>query len=256
MQLAALVLVACLTLVSGSASASAARAVWERPLAGPVVRPFGLSADRYARGQHRGIDLAAPPGTAVRSACSGRVRFAGSVPAGGRTVSVACGALVATYQHLGAVTVRRGRALVAGAPVGTVGRSGLPRGGRPHLHLGARMAASGRYVDPLVLFGAVRRGVPPVGLAPRRPAPLGPAPGPGARRLAPRPAPLPAPRAPVARVADPAPAPVVSPPLAVWIGLALFGAGLPLGGLVRRRRRRRRAVAAGARARRWAAAHR
>jgi hypothetical protein len=37
-------------------------------------------------------------------------------------------------------------------------------------------------------------------------------------------------------------------PWTVWIGLALFGLGLPLGGLVRVRRRRRRTVATAARA--------
>lgn len=248
MKLAALILVTCLSFASVARGDS-----WERPVAGPVLRPFGLSADRYARGQHRGVDLGAPPGKHVRAACSGRVRFAGTVPGGGRTVSIACGGLIATYQHLRAVAVHRGLALVAGADVGTVGRSGLARGRRPHLHLGAREAASGRYVDPVALFEAVPHGAPPLGLAPRRPAPLGPAPRSILRRPAPRAAPSPQ---PPAHVVDPVSAPVARLPLVVWIGLALVGAGLPLGGLVTRHRHRLRIVFGEARTRRWAAAHR
>ena len=144
MKLAALVLVAGLSLASSAWAVS-----WRRPVAGPVLRPFAISADRYARGQHRGIDLAAPPGTEVRAACAGRVRFTGVVPGGGRTVSIGCGRLVATYQQLGAVAVGRGQLVAAGARVGAVGRSGDPREPRAHVHLGAREAAGGRYVDPL-----------------------------------------------------------------------------------------------------------
>jgi murein DD-endopeptidase MepM/ murein hydrolase activator NlpD len=232
---------------------SAARAApWQWPLQGPVVRAFALSADRFARGQHRGIDLAAPLGAAVRAACGGRVRFAGGVPGGGRTVSVGCGPLAATYQHLGAVAVRRGQLLAPGAAVGTVGRSGRPRGRRPHLHLGARERGSGRYVDPLTLLGVNPRAAPPVASPTRRPVPLGPAP---------RPAPLrpvlrPAPPTPVAPVVEPRGAPAPDLPVLVWIGLAAFGLGLPLGGLVRLRRRGRSPVARDQRARRWAWAHR
>jgi murein DD-endopeptidase MepM/ murein hydrolase activator NlpD len=235
--------------------APAARATpWQRPVQGPVVRAFGLSADRFAAGQHRGVDLAAPLGAPVRAACGGRVRFAGRVPGGGLTVSVGCGSLVATYQHLGAVAVRRGQLLAPGGTVGGVGRSGRPRGRRPHLHLGARERVSGRYVDPLTLLGAAPRAAPPVASAPRRPVPLGPAPRPAPRRPIQVP-PVP-PVRPVRPVVEPRGAPAPGPPVLVWIGLAAFGLGLPLSGLVTVRRRRRSTGAREARARRWAWAHR
>lgn len=228
---------------------------WERPVGGPVLRPFSVAADRFAAGQHRGVDLAAPRGAWVRAACGGRVSFAGRVPRGGRTVSVRCGRLLATHQHLGAVTVRRGQAVAPGAWIGTVG-SARPR---PHVHLGAREAASGAYVDPLALLAGAPRATPPALLPARRPLPLGPAP---ARRPLPvRPAPVGLPTSAAARRPSPAtPAalgpPIVAPtapspahgraarlPWPVWLGLALFGLGLPLGGLVRLRKRQARAPA-------------
>jgi murein DD-endopeptidase MepM/ murein hydrolase activator NlpD len=248
-KLFALVLVACLSLTS-----SAGAAAWRRPVAGPVLRAFALSADRYARGQHRGIDLGAPPGARVRAACAGRVRFAGTVPGGGRTVSVGCGRLVASYQHLGVLAVRRGQVVAAGADVGTVGRSGDPREPRPHVHLGARDGAGGRYVDPSTLFGAAPRALPPLRSAPRRRVPLGRAPPRPAppRLLAPRPATATAPVA-AEPVAGPQGAPAPALPLVVWIGLLAFGLGLPLGGLVTRCRRRHRGPG---RRTGWTAAHR
>jgi len=210
-------------------AASAAAGAWQRPLDGPVLRPFTVGPDRFAAGQHRGLDLGARPGTRVLAACGGRVTFAGRVPRGGRTVSVRCGPLVATYQHLGVVAVHRGRTVLPGARIGTVGRA-RPR---PHVHLGARDAATGAYVDPLGLFAGAPRAVPPsVVVARPRPLPLGSAPA--ARRpfLHPRALPLARP------TAIPPRAGAQRLPWPVWLGLALFGLGLPLGGIVTVRKRR------------------
>ena len=238
-----LVLVCAALLASLTASVGSAVARgWIRPVDGSVARAFAVGPDRFAAGQHRGVDLLAAPDSPVRAACSGRVSFAGRVPGGGRTVSVRCGALVATYQHLGVVAVRRGRMVMAGA---RLGRSGAARP-QPHVHLGARVAATGEYRDPLALFAGAPRGPlapvplprrsPPAELSPRlRPRPLGPAPAP---RLAPAPLRLPAPRpvAPPSAAATPAD----RLPWAVWAGLALVALGLPLGGgLVVARRRSR-----------------
>jgi len=242
-------LVIAVAVLSGALAASASSAVardWVRPVDGAVVRAFSVGADRFAPGQHRGVDLGAPPGTPVRAACGGRVSFAGRVPGGGRTVSVRCGSLVATYQHLGGAAVARGQVVMAG---GRIGRSGRSRPA-PHVHLGARVAATGDYRDPSALFGrpphgplapvpALRR-VPPANPPPGA-RPLGPAPEP-VRAPAPAPLSLPAPEDVRAR----APVPTASRPEGerlpwpVWLGLALVAVGLPLGGgLVAARRRRR-----------------
>jgi nitroreductase len=206
---------------------------WRWPVRGPLVGRFHYGPDPFAAGQRRGIEIAAPAGAPVRSACAGRVTFAGAPPRAGRTVSVVCGGLVATYLHLAAIVVRAGARVSQGERLGAVGATGLPPGAPPRLHLGARRR--GRrlaYIDPLALLGdpAAR---PPVEL------PLG---------RAPRGAPL-LPRAPFTvrpwRVTGIAVRPGV--PLAAWIGLALAALAAPGIGL-RWRRRRRRARAAPVRA--------
>jgi hypothetical protein len=221
------VIVVCLVLPDRAA----ARA-WERPVAGPVLRSFNLAADRFAAGQHRGVDLAAAVGARVTAACGGRVSFAGRVPRGGLTVSVRCGRLVATYQHLGAAAVSRGQVVVPGASVGTVG-SGRAR--TPHVHLGARDRATGAYVDPLALLGAAPRTPPPLPVARRTPPPL-----PVARR------PLPLGPAPSVHRPVPVGAPSAGAqhlPWPVWLGAVLLGFGVPIGGLARARGRWRRVTA-------------
>lgn len=208
---------------------------WQRPLDGPLLRAFTLGENPYARGQHRGVDLGAPPGSRVRGACAGHVEFAGRVPGGGQTVSVRCGEIVATYQQLGTIVVRAGQRVAGGAPVGFVGRSSDPRVRRSHVHLGAREAATGHYVDPLTLLRDAPTAVPLLPPAapprPRLAAPrLAPAPA-----MAPRAVPL-APRA-AARV------PALALPWVVWLGLASVGLALPVGTIVSVRRRRRGALA-------------
>jgi hypothetical protein len=152
----ALLVVSSLLLAAAPAHAGS----WRAPVDGPLLRSFALGSNPYARGWHRGVDLGAPPGAVVRSACAGRVSFAGRVPGGGRTVSVRCGALVASYLQLGAISVRAGLRVSRGAAVGVVGRSRDPRLRRPHVHLGVRDARSGRYVDPLALLRGVASAAP------------------------------------------------------------------------------------------------
>src|SRR5262245_41903625 len=86
-------------------AAGAPQPAWRWPLHGPVVGSFRLTpAAPFARGQRRGIDVAAAAGSTVRAACPGRVSFAGAVPRFGLAVSVRCPALVATYLRLGRLT--------------------------------------------------------------------------------------------------------------------------------------------------------
>ena len=222
-------LLVALLLIAAAPAGAAER--WRWPLRGEVLTPFRLAAIPFAAGQHRGIDIAAAAGAPVRSACAGRVAFAGRVPGRGRAVSVVCGALVATYLELGSAAVARGAAVAPGDAIGTVAAS--------HLQLGARRVGQPHgYVDPLTLLGTSPP--PPMGVAPRGEArPRAPAP-----RSAPPP--LPAARARPPRVPPAARAAPPRVPLAAWLGLALFAGGTPLGALWRRRRRARLEPAAAA----------
>jgi hypothetical protein len=200
---------------------------WQWPVRGRVTERFRVARDRFARGQHRGIDVEAAPGTRVRSACPGRVSFVGVVPGGGRTVSVRCGDLTATYQRLGTTAARRGTAVGQGTPLGAVGSADL--------HFGVHHSADRHaYVDPLSLLGAGRpKASPPLAPLVRAPRgrPLGAPPAP--RADVPRPL---ARRSPVAARREGVPGGV---PLAARVGAALAVLGLPGWGVRRRRRRRR-----------------
>lgn len=128
------------------------------PVDGPVTRYFERPPQRWAAG-HRGVDLAAEPGTPVRSPVPGVVSFAG--PVAGRTVLTVRRAdgLLSSLEPLADV-VATGTAVEAGDVVGVVGG---PEGGAEGdggagghcpascLHWGVRVG--GDYVDPLELLG-------------------------------------------------------------------------------------------------------
>lgn len=237
-------LAAVMLLLAVPSTASAER--WLRPVPGEVARSFSYArATPFAGGAHRGADLAARPGTPVRSACAGTVAHAGPVAAQGRVVTVRCGPRRVTYLPLARVSVRAGAAIPAGAEIGTVA------GGHGGLHLGVRRAADRyAYEDPLALIAspanphgppiAARR--PPRPIALRRPAmPRHPGPRPAAPPRPVAPAPLPAPHValpPPSLVAPPRPGPGSIAPWPVWAGLALLLAGAAGAGSVALSRRR------------------
>jgi hypothetical protein len=199
----------------------AASRSWRWPLRGDVVGRFHFSRRApFMRGQRRGVDIAAAPGTAVRAACGGRVVFAGAVPDRGLAVTVRCGSVRATFLGLGRLAVRAGAHLARGAPLGALGPAG-------RLRLGARRAGDRHgYVDPLLLIGEDPPPFPPVASRAPRAVPRPERPAPRAVPLA-GPTATPAPAAGRARLPWPA-----------YPALALIAAALPIGGLLRRRRRR------------------
>jgi hypothetical protein len=138
----ALALVAAQLALTAAAPAAAARPRWLRPVGGEVLRGFSFrAADRFARGWHRGVTFAAPPGAAVRAPCGGSVSWAGEVGSAGRGVTIECGRLNATLTHLGEALVRRGD---VAAPGQVVGRTGGV------VQLGARIRARpAGYLDPM-----------------------------------------------------------------------------------------------------------
>lgn len=134
-------------LVAG-ASDGPAYGTYGWPVDGPVIRTFELPEGPYGAG-HRGIDIAAPPGTVVRAANDGVVAFAGLV-AGARYVSVDhADGVRTTYSWLSTVSVQAGDPVRRGDPVGTSG-VGHPGVDPAHLHFGALFA--GTYLDPMLLL--------------------------------------------------------------------------------------------------------
>ncbi|WP_367320561.1 murein hydrolase activator EnvC [Streptomyces sp. HUAS ZL42] len=124
---------------------------WPVGTSPPVLRGWEPPATVYGRG-HRGVDLAAPPGTPVRAVAAGRVSFAGRV-AGKGVVSVELTGtgeppLRTTYEPLRA-SVEKGQEVAAGEVVGTVEPAGS------HctvtcVHWGLRRGDV--YLDPLSLL--------------------------------------------------------------------------------------------------------
>src|SRR6185436_5742650 len=99
---------------------------------------------------HWGVDYAAPAGTPVMAACSGRVTFAGWSGGFGRTIALSHGAdMLTQYGHLSGFArgLRVGTFVSQGEIIGYIGSTGLATG--PHLDF--RLRKDGRYVDPTKL---------------------------------------------------------------------------------------------------------
>ncbi|MGR2751507.1 murein hydrolase activator EnvC family protein [Agromyces arachidis] len=139
---------------SGSAAPMPA-AGWQWPLAPPVrlVEPFRAPLTPYAAG-HRGIDLAAGPGTTVRAAAGGTIAFAGPV-AGRGVLSIDHGDGVVSAIEPVAASVAVGDRVAAGEPVATVDEGG--HCASRCVHFGVRV--HGEYVSPLLFLGGLPRAV-------------------------------------------------------------------------------------------------
>lgn len=147
--------------VEAARATSSPRPLWEGtfvwPLEGPVrvTSDFGLVREVNGRitSRHSGLDLAAPEGTPVRAANSGRVVLAREHLVTGNTVIVDHGwGLFTSYLHLSAVAVEEGQEVRKGAVIGYVGATGFATG--PHLHWAAWLP--GGFVDPRRLLDPSR----------------------------------------------------------------------------------------------------
>jgi hypothetical protein len=142
-------LLCALALPAGSARA------WSWPVDGQVLRGFDFDrAHPYAGGQHRGVDISAALGAPILAPAEGVVSFAGTVPGGGKTISLQTpfGTTV-TLLHLGSIRVKRGQTVDERSVVAAVGPSTDAALPDPHVYLGIRTTADPEgYLDPLTFL--------------------------------------------------------------------------------------------------------
>lgn len=124
---------------------------WPVGLRPRVLRGWEPPATVYGPG-HRGVDLAAAPGTPVRAVAAGRVAFAGRVAGKGVVTVELTGTgdppLRTTYEPVTA-SVEEGEMVTPGEVIGTVDASGS-HCAATCVHWGLRRADT--YLDPLSLL--------------------------------------------------------------------------------------------------------
>ena len=128
-----------------------AAVVW--PVAPPdVTRGYSPPPEPWLAG-HRGVDLAAPPGTPISAAATGTVVFAGTISGRGVVSIGHPGGFRTTYEPV-EPTVEVGASVSAGTQIGTLspGHPGCPA--PACLHWGVRRGEA--YVDPIALLGLRR----------------------------------------------------------------------------------------------------
>jgi murein DD-endopeptidase MepM/ murein hydrolase activator NlpD len=104
---------------------------------------------------HSGIDIAAPEGTVVRAAKSGRVRATGYTETAGQYVElVHLLGFTTYYSHLSRVETRDGAIRLKWSRVGRVGATGRATGS--HLHFELRWLGLRLPPRPFLLFSGIR----------------------------------------------------------------------------------------------------
>ena len=97
------------------------RGAWTWPVGRPGAASLLARRRPYAGGQHRGMDIGADAGDAVRLPVAGRVSFAGRSPLR-RTVTIRADGFAVTLLHLGDLRVARGAQVAEGQTVALSGR--------------------------------------------------------------------------------------------------------------------------------------
>jgi murein DD-endopeptidase MepM/ murein hydrolase activator NlpD len=112
------------------------------PVQGTIVSPYG---QRWGR-LHSGIDIAAPAGTPIAAAASGRVVYAGSMSGYGLIVVIQhAGGIATAYAHNSSNAVSVGQSVAQGQTIASVGCTGHCYG--DHVHFEVRVGGS--PVDPM-----------------------------------------------------------------------------------------------------------
>ena len=123
--------------------------IW--PTTGRISSPFGFRRCPFSgvRQFHGGMDIAAPRGTPIRAAMSGRVaRVSYNSILGNYVIINHHSGFRTLYAHMHVVRVRPGANVVTGERIGDVGSTGLSTG--PHLHF--EVHRNGVRVNPRTLL--------------------------------------------------------------------------------------------------------
>jgi len=118
------------------------------PVKGRISSGYGYRIHPVLKTRHfhGGIDIAAPEGTAVKAAASGKVIFVGNRGNYGLAVVLEhAGGVTTWYGHNSKILVRVGDSVKQGQTIALVGRTGLATG--PHLDF--RIKIGDQTVDPL-----------------------------------------------------------------------------------------------------------
>jgi murein DD-endopeptidase MepM/ murein hydrolase activator NlpD len=118
-----------------------------RPTEGWITSRFGKRASPFTGlGEfHKGLDLAASPGTPIAATADGVVTFAGRKGLMGRMIIIDHGhGIVTRYGHIQKELKKRGEAVKRGETIALIGSTGRSTG--PHLHY--EILLSGVPVNP------------------------------------------------------------------------------------------------------------
>lgn len=124
------------------------KAFLRTPINARVSSPFNLQRRHPVLDvvrPHEGTDYGAPPGTPIKAAGAGRVKFAGWKGGYGRTVILKHGDNITTlYAHMSRLKkgIKNGTRVKQGETIGYVGSSGMVTG--PHLHYEFRLNGAPR----------------------------------------------------------------------------------------------------------------
>lgn len=131
---------------------SGTKVIWRgdflQPVSGRISSGFGMRYHPILKESrmHNGVDIAAPTGTPIRAAGTGRIIRASYSSGYGNCVIIDHGGGVATlYAHCSSILVAVGQMVERGDLIARVGSTGLATG--PHLHWEVRV--NGQPVNPL-----------------------------------------------------------------------------------------------------------
>lgn len=131
---------------------SGTKVIWRgdflQPVSGRISSGFGMRHHPILKKSrmHNGVDIAAPTGTPIRAAGTGRIIRASYSSGYGNCVIIDHGGGVATlYAHCSSILVTVGQMVERGDLIARVGSTGLATG--PHLHWEVRV--NGQPVNPL-----------------------------------------------------------------------------------------------------------